>query len=95
MWASQVVLVVKKKKKKNPANAGEVRDMGSIPGLGRSPGGGHKDSDMTEETNTHTHTHKILCITVRTIKGKIEKLFSLQITGSEVDSEQQIPRGPE
>ena len=50
MWASQVVLVVKKKKKKNPANAGEVRDMGSIPGLGRSPGGGHKDSDMTEET---------------------------------------------
>ena len=24
-----------------PANEGEVRDMGSIPGLGRSPGGGH------------------------------------------------------
>ena len=24
-----------------PANAGDVRDMGSIPGLGRSPGGGH------------------------------------------------------
>ena len=24
-----------------PANAGEVRDMGSIPGLGRCPGGGH------------------------------------------------------
>ena len=23
------------------ANAGEVRDMGSIPGLGRCPGGGH------------------------------------------------------
>ena len=43
---------------------------------------------MTEETyHTHTHTHKILCITVRTIKGKIEKLFSLQISGSEVDSE--------
>ena len=32
----QVVLVVK-----NPrANAGDVRDTGSIPGLGRSPGGG-------------------------------------------------------
>ena len=28
--------------KKNPAvSAGEVRDVGSIPGLGRSPGGGH------------------------------------------------------
>ena len=36
-WASYVVLVVK-----NPlANAGDVRDMGSIPGSGRSPGGGH------------------------------------------------------
>ena len=33
--ASQVVLVVKSW----PANAGDVRDAGSIPGLGRSPGG--------------------------------------------------------
>ena len=24
-----------------PASAGDVRDMGSIPGLGRFPGGGH------------------------------------------------------
>ena len=41
-WASQVVLVVKKKTKKNlPANAGDIRDMVSIPELGRSPGGGH------------------------------------------------------
>ena len=34
--ASQVVLVVKN----SPANAGDIRDMGSIPGSGRSPGGG-------------------------------------------------------
>ena len=35
--ASQVALVVK-----NPsANAGDLRDAGSYPGLGRSPGGGH------------------------------------------------------
>ena len=27
--------------KKPPASAGDVRDVGSIPGLGRSPGGGH------------------------------------------------------
>ena len=27
--------------KNQPANAGDVRDAGSIPGLGRSPGGGH------------------------------------------------------
>ena len=31
-WASQVALVVKNL----PANAGDVRDMGLIPGLGRS-----------------------------------------------------------
>jgi len=35
--ASQVVLVVKDL----PARAGDERDAGSIPGLGRSPGGGH------------------------------------------------------
>ena len=27
--------------KNPPVNAGEVRDLSSIPGLGRSPGGGH------------------------------------------------------
>ena len=27
--------------KKLPANAGDVRDAGLIPGSGRSPGGGH------------------------------------------------------
>ena len=27
--------------KNSPANAGDVRDMGSIPGLERSSGGGH------------------------------------------------------
>ena len=34
--ASQVALVVKNL----PANAGDLRDLGSIPGLGKSPGGG-------------------------------------------------------
>ena len=36
--ASQVVLVIKKNP---PASAGDVRDVGLIPGFGRSPGGGH------------------------------------------------------
>ena len=36
-WASQVMLVVKKL----PAKAGDMRDMGLIPRLERSPGGGH------------------------------------------------------
>ena len=35
--ASQVVLVVKNP----PANAGDGTDVGLIPGLGTSPGGGH------------------------------------------------------
>ena len=35
--ASQVALMVKKP----PANAGDIRDAGSIPGLGRSPGEGN------------------------------------------------------
>ena len=39
VWAFQVVLVVK-----NPlANAGDIRDVGAIPGPGRSSGGGHSN----------------------------------------------------
>ena len=38
--ASQVALVVKNL----PFNAGDIRDVGSIPGPGRSPGGGHGNS---------------------------------------------------
>ena len=34
-WTSQV--------KNRPANAGDIRDAGSIPGLGRSPGGQHSN----------------------------------------------------
>ena len=37
--ASQVALVVKNP----PANAGDMRDVGSIPGLARFPGGGHSN----------------------------------------------------
>ena len=36
-WASQVALVVKNP----PANAGDIRDAGSVPGSGRSLGGGN------------------------------------------------------
>ena len=36
VWASQVALVVKNP----PTNAGDIRDSGSIPRSGRSPGGG-------------------------------------------------------
>ena len=37
LWASQVPLVVKNP----PGNAGDARDVGLIPGLGRSPGEGN------------------------------------------------------
>ena len=37
IWTSQVALVVKNL----PASAGDIRNADSIPGLGRSPGGGH------------------------------------------------------
>ena len=37
LWTSQVVLVVKN----SAVNAGDARDKCSIPGSGRSPGGGH------------------------------------------------------
>ena len=37
LGVSRVTLVVKNP----PANAGDLRDAGSIPGSGRSPGGGH------------------------------------------------------
>ena len=36
-WASQLALLVKNL----PANAGDIRDTGSIPESGRSPGGGN------------------------------------------------------
>ena len=53
-----------------PANAGDATDSGSIPGLGKSPGGGNgngqrslagyslwrcKESDMTEHTHGSHH----------------------------------------
>ena len=37
LWASQVAQLVKNP----PANAGDIRDVGLIPGSGRCPGGGH------------------------------------------------------
>ena len=41
--------------KNPPASAGDAVDMGLIPGLGRSPGGGN-ESDTTE------HTQSAVCI---------------------------------
>ena len=64
-WPSLVVLVVKKKNL--PANAGDVRDTGLIPGLGRSPGGGHGNPfqyscleiPWTEEPDRQVTVHEV------------------------------------
>ena len=40
IMVSQLALVVKN----STANVGDARDMGSIPGSGRYPGGGHGNS---------------------------------------------------
>ena len=45
MYSVQVAQVVKNL----PANAGDIRDVASIPGLGRSPGG-------------HGYTHQCSCL---------------------------------
>ena len=37
LWASQMAVGLKNL----PANAGDLREVGLIPGSGRSPGGGH------------------------------------------------------
>ena len=48
-WASQVALVVKNP----PANAGDIRDASSIPGLGRFLGGGHGNPCQCSCQYTH------------------------------------------
>ena len=53
--ASQVALV----EKNLPANAGDIRDMGLIPGLGRSPGGGH-GNPLQYSCVENPHGHKSL-----------------------------------
>ena len=49
MGASQVALVVKNL----PANAGDIKEEGSIPGLGRSPGGGRQPTPIFLPGESH------------------------------------------
>ena len=39
--------------KNPPASAGDIRDVGSIPGLGRFPGGGHSNPLQYSCLGTH------------------------------------------
>ena len=47
--ASQVALLVKNL----PANAGDIRDVGSVPGSGRSPGGGRQPNPVLLPGESH------------------------------------------
>ena len=63
-----MVLVVKKQNKqtkKTPISAEDITDMGSIPGLGRSPAGGHSNplqysclEDPTDRGSWQATAHK-------------------------------------
>ncbi|KAB0372631.1 hypothetical protein FD755_015384 [Muntiacus reevesi] len=53
-----VVLVVKNP----PANAGDVREVGSIPGLGRSPGGGNGSAEPFWSIRVDHKTSSIICL---------------------------------
>ena len=51
LWTLQVMLVVK-----NPhATVGDIRDAGSIPGWGRSPGGGNGNPLQRSHLENSTH----------------------------------------
>ena len=54
---SQVALVVKN----SPAKAGDVRDEGSVSGLGRSPGRGHGNSAVFLAGESHGHRTLMGC----------------------------------
>ena len=58
LWASQVALVVKNQ----PANTGDIREVGSILGSGRSPGGGHSNPfQYSCLENPHGQRSHVLC----------------------------------
>ena len=61
-WPSQVVPVVKNP----PANAGDIRDKGLIPGLGRFPGGGH-GNPLQYSCLENPIVRGAWCVTVRSV----------------------------
>ena len=89
--ASQVVLVVKNL----PANAGNVRDAGLIPGSGRSPGGGHGNPfqysclENPRDRGAWWTAHRVaksqtrplacMCIITKAMKSKSKKQFQYRV----------------
>ena len=89
IWASQVALVVKNP----PANAGDARDTGSIPGSGRSFGEGYGNplqysclenpmDRRAQQTTIHgvaPHTHTLFHLLSLYFKISIIKIQTLKI----------------
>ena len=66
--------------KNPPANAGDIRDTGSVPVLGRSPGGGHGNplqyaclENPTDRGAWQATGHRVItCSCFPVLKGDIE-----------------------
>ena len=69
--ASQVELVVKNL----PADAADIRDAGSIPGLGRSPGGGNS-SPLQDSSLENPHGRRSLAGSMGSQRGGHDKRLS-------------------
>ena len=57
--------------KNPPANAGDIRDVGLIPGLGRSPGGGHGNSLQYSSLENPTDRGAWRAIVLKVAKNRI------------------------
>ena len=60
--------------KNPPANAGDIRDMGSIPGLERSPAGGHGNSLRYSYRENATDKGALQATVHRNAKSQIKHL---------------------
>ena len=60
--------------KNSPANAGDIRDMGSIPGLERSPAGGHGNSLRHSYWENATDKGALQATVHRNAKSQIKHL---------------------
>ena len=72
-WDSQVVLVVKNP----PANAGDIRDTGLIPGLRRSPGVGNGNPLQNSCLENPGHGQRSLVATVQRVTWSRTRLKRL------------------
>ena len=56
-----------------PANAGAIGDAGSIPGLGRSPGGGNGNQPLQYSCLGKSHGQRTLRATIYGVKKESDR----------------------